>query len=66
MTKETWTVKLRADQMDCVIETLRWVIKQQEDAIPKPMTALERFSMKSSKARLEETLAVFTDVGHRV
>lgn len=61
-----WTVRLRDDQMDCVIECLTWIIGRHEMRIKHvDAMSLDEFAHRQSKARLADALAIFTEVDHR-
>lgn len=61
-----WTIQLRDDQMDCVVECLSWLMKQHDSRIAnRCVTDIDEFAHREAKARIADTLAVFTEVGHR-
>jgi len=63
---DLWTVQLRDDQMDCVIECLSWLIERHDERVGVlTSSGIDRFAHTQAKARIGETLAEFTQIGHR-
>lgn len=63
---DLWNVQIRDDQMDCVIECLSWLMKQHDHRITaRDCSGIDEFAHRESKARIADTLAVFTEIGHR-
>jgi len=63
---DLWTVQLRNDQMDCVIECLSFLMKQHDWRISSDtVTGVDEFAHRESKARISDTLEMFTQIGHR-
>lgn len=60
-----WNVKLRDDQLDCLIMALEWLIQRHADRIANnAVTGSDEFAHEQSRQRLREVLDVFKDVGH--
>lgn len=62
-----WNVRLRDDQMDCVIECLTWLISRHDLRMARKDDAvsLDEFAHAQAKARIEDALKSFTEIGHR-
>lgn len=63
---DLWTVQLRDDQMDCVIECLSWLMKQHDERIVcSTVCGIDKFAHREAKARIADTLEKFTSIGYR-